>query len=468
MTSMYFGLLMFFCMVPVLFFVFISMYPRKWENKNRIFGVNNRPEFNNEKSHEFINIVTATHRKEALIILILLVLIAVALLVIPDFTTKMIGWSVYIYVAFFAILVPYALGNSEMKKYKKYLGVISEKVMYADLKNVGKIHSLNVPMLIIADILGLFVVAFAVLIDINILPINLGIFQGTFICTALVASITVTNIIAAPIAFIVDNSRNDVISENSDINANYNRARKKVFTDFIVAMSWVDDFMAAFTILMFIFLHSEIVMIYILSFYLLLLLFSVFIFTLRKIALDKRYLTVESKLIEEDDDSWILGMFYFNPDDKRFSVEKRIGMGWTVNMAHPMGKLISVFAIITIVASLASMIWIGMMASTPIDIHENDEYIICHHLWDEYKINKSEIVSAEYSDLSNIHAVRIAGTGMENVAKGDFKVDGIGKCKFFLNPQAGNYIKIVTSDQIYYISDNTEDETSAFFKNLSE
>lgn len=468
MTSMYFGLLMFFCMVPVLFFVFISMYPRKWENKNRIFGVNNRPEFNNEKSHEFINIVTATHRKEALIILILLVLIAVALLVIPDFTTKMIGWSVYIYVAFFAILVPYALGNSEMKKYKKYLGVISEKVMYADLKNVGKIHSLNVPMLIIADILGLFVVAFAVLIDINILPINLGIFQGTFICTALVASIIVTNIIAAPIAFIVDNSRNDVISENSDINANYNRARKKVFTDFIVAMSWVDDFMAAFTILMFIFHHSEIVMIYILSFYLLLLLFSVFIFTLRKIALDKRYLTVESKLIEEDDDSWILGIFYFNPDDKRFSVEKRIGMGWTVNMAHPMGKLISVFGIITIVASLASMIWIGMMASTPIDIHENDEYIICHHLWDEYKINKSEIVSAEYGDLSNIHAVRIAGTGMENVAKGDFKVDGVGKCKFFLNPQAGNYIKIVTSDKIYYISDVTGEETAELFKSLSE
>ncbi|MCR4928471.1 MAG: DUF5808 domain-containing protein [Lachnospiraceae bacterium] len=468
MTSMFFGLLMFFCMVPVLFFVFISMYPRKWENKNRIFGVNNRPEFNNEKSHEFINIVTATHRKEALIILILLVLIAVALLVIPDFTTKMIGWSVYIYVAFFAILVPYALGNSEMKKYKKYLGVISEKVMYADLKNVGKIHSLNVPMLIIADILGLFVVAFVVLIDINILPINLGIFRGTFICTALVASIIVTNIIAAPIAFIVDNSRNDVISENSDINANYNRARKKVFTDFIVAMSWVDDFIAAFTILMFIFHHSEIIMIYILSFYLLLLLFSVFIFTLRKIALDKRYLSIESKLIEEDDDSWILGIFYFNPDDKRFSVEKRTGMGWTVNMAHPMGKLISVFGIITIVASLASLIWIGMMAGTPIDIHENDEYIICHHLWDEYKINKSEIVSAEYGNLSNINAVRIAGTGMENVAKGDFKVDGVGKCKFFLNPQAGNYIKIITSDQIYYISDNTEDETSAFFKNLSE
>ena len=278
----------------------------------------------------------------------------------------------------------------------------------------------------------------------------------------------VTNIIAAPIAFIVDNSRNDVISENSDINANYNRARKKVFTDFIVAMSWVDDFMAAFTILMFIFHHSEIVMIYILSFYLLLLLFSVFIFTIRKIALDKRYLTVESKLIEEDDDSWILGMFYFNPDDKRFSVEKRIGMGWTVNMAHPMGKLISVFGIITIVVSLASMIWIGMMASTPIDIQEKDRYVICHHLWDEYKINKSEIVSAEYGNLSDIHAVRIAGTGMENVAKGDFKVDGIGKCKFFLNPQAGNYIKIVTSDKIYYISDETGEETAELFKSLSE
>ena len=468
MTSMYFGLLMFFCMVPVLLFVFFSMYPRKWENKNRFFGVNNRPEFNNEKSHELINNICATHRREALVILIILVLIAVALLVIPDFTTKMIGWSVYIYVSFFAIIVPYALGNSEIKKYKKFLGIISEKVMYADLKNVGKIHSLNVPLLIIADILGLFVVAFSVLIDLNIIPISMGIFNETFICTALVASMVVTNIIAAPIAFIVDNSRNDVISENSDINANYNRARKKVFTDFIVAMSWVDDFMAACTIVVFAFLHSEIIMIYILSFYLLLLLFSVFIFTMRKISLDKRYLTAESKYFEEDDDSWILGIFYYNPSDKRLSVEKRIGMGWTVNMAHPVGKLITVLGIITIVFSLASMIWIGMMASTPIDIKENNSYIVCHHLWDEYKINKSEIVSVELGNFDNMHAVRIAGTGMENVAKGDFKVDGVGKCKFFLNPQADNYIKIVTPDKVYYISDDTKEETLEFYENLSE
>ena len=468
MTSMYFGLLMFFCMVPVLLFVFFSMYPRKWENKNRFFGVNNRPEFNNEKSHELINNICDTHRREALVILIILVLIAVALLVIPDFTTEMIGWSVYIYVSFFAILVPYALGNSEMKKYKKFLGIISEKVMYADLKNVGKIHSLNVPMLLIADILGLFVVAFSVLIDLNVLPISLGIFNETFICTALVASMVVTNIIATPIAFIVDNSRNDVISENSDINANYNRARKKVFTDFIVAMSWVDDFMAACTIVMFIFLHSEIIMIYMLSFYLLLLLFSVFIFTMRKIALDKKYLTAESKYFEEDDDSWILGMFYYNTKDKRLSVEKRIGMGWTVNMAHPIGKVITGFGIVAIVFSLASLIWIGMMASTPIKLNDNGNFIVCHHLWDEYKIEKSEIVSVDYGDLGNIHAVRVAGTGMENVAKGDFKVDGVGKCKFFLNPQVGKYIKIVTSDKIYYITDNTEEDTYDLYSILSE
>ena len=71
-------------------------------------------------------------------------------------------------------------------------------------------------------------------------------------------------------------------------------------------------------------------------------------------------------------------------------------------------------------------------------------------------------------NFDNMHAVRIAGTGMENVAKGDFKVDGVGKCKFFLNPQTGSYIKIVASDKTYFISDNTEEETMEIFKSLSE
>lgn len=37
----------------------------------------------------------------------------------------------------------------------------------------------------------------------------------------------------------------------------------------------------------------------------------------------------------DDDHYWKLGQFYFNPDDPAVFVEKRFGVGWTVNFARP-------------------------------------------------------------------------------------------------------------------------------------
>lgn len=46
----------------------------------------------------------------------------------------------------------------------------------------------------------------------------------------------------------------------------------------------------------------------------------------------------EEKNINRDDDRhWKLGQFYFNPQDPAVWVEKRFGVGWTVNFAHPVG-----------------------------------------------------------------------------------------------------------------------------------
>jgi uncharacterized membrane protein len=41
-----------------------------------------------------------------------------------------------------------------------------------------------------------------------------------------------------------------------------------------------------------------------------------------------------SQHIPGSDACWKLGMFYFNPDDPALFVEKRIGIGYTINFAH--------------------------------------------------------------------------------------------------------------------------------------
>ena len=36
-----------------------------------------------------------------------------------------------------------------------------------------------------------------------------------------------------------------------------------------------------------------------------------------------------------DDRSWKLGVFYYNSEDPHVLVRKRMGIGWTLNMARP-------------------------------------------------------------------------------------------------------------------------------------
>ena len=103
MTSFMFGLLMFICLVPSVILLYITMYPRNWRKKKRIFGVNNREEFKNDKSEEFIDIVVNTHNKQAIAILIGIIAISIPLLFVPGFTIKMIVWTVFVYISIFYV-----------------------------------------------------------------------------------------------------------------------------------------------------------------------------------------------------------------------------------------------------------------------------------------------------------------------------------------------------------------------------
>ncbi len=63
--------------------------------------------------------------------------------------------------------------------------------------------------------------------------------------------------------------------------------------------------------------------------------------------------TENNRLIARDDDSyWKLGMLYYNPDDPTLWVEKRFGIGMTINHAHPIGKLLTVVIIVFLLGSL--------------------------------------------------------------------------------------------------------------------
>ncbi|MBO3442954.1 DUF5808 domain-containing protein [Clostridium sp. CCUG 7971] len=54
---------------------------------------------------------------------------------------------------------------------------------------------------------------------------------------------------------------------------------------------------------------------------------------------------------DDDENYWILGSIYNNPNDPSFMVQKRFGIGWTINIATPLGKIF-------LVATILLLIWL--------------------------------------------------------------------------------------------------------------
>lgn len=55
---------------------------------------------------------------------------------------------------------------------------------------------------------------------------------------------------------------------------------------------------------------------------------------------------------ENEERYWIWGSFYYNPNDPSLFIEKRYGIGWTINLGTLMGKFIMVMTLLLILCSI--------------------------------------------------------------------------------------------------------------------
>lgn len=56
----------------------------------------------------------------------------------------------------------------------------------------------------------------------------------------------------------------------------------------------------------------------------------------------------EKEIYRDDDKYWILGSFYYNKKDPSLFIEKRIGIGWDVNIGNPIGMTIMIVSFVLI------------------------------------------------------------------------------------------------------------------------
>ena len=244
-----------------------------------------------------------------------------------------------------------------LKNLKKALGITKSGVTYTDLTSTNVVHALKLPWIILPNALALIATIAAVLIDLGVIRIEVA--SEKFALTLMGVSFLSLAIMLVPIAIMMDNTRNMVISRDSNINANYNRAKKKTWADLFIAMSWANSlFLISYSVLM-VYTNSEAAMLAGILVYTALLMVIVAIGAVTQKRVEARYARDTELELTDDDDNWILGMFYYNPNDTRLNVEKRLGYGATINLAHPAGKVIGIISVLIIIGSIILMIYLN-------------------------------------------------------------------------------------------------------------
>ncbi|MCR5212863.1 MAG: DUF5808 domain-containing protein [Eubacterium sp.] len=461
------GFTMIICIDPILLYMLIFLYPKNWQKKKLLFGVTNRAEFKLSENEPKVEDIVFRNRDIAYKIIIPLLILSFLLLLIPSQNIMMFSYIIFILVALSVSYLPYINGNRELKNLKREIGIAEKDgIKAADIKTLQESHALNLKAMLIPIIVNVLIIVFSIIYDLGFIHIGKGPYEGSFFATINAFAFGVMNIFFLPIAIIMDNMRNEIISNNSDVNVNFNRAKKKIWADAWLQISWLTTIILALITISVFFDFAEMAMLIGVIIYMVLIMTIMFLL-FRKTALLSGVYSVEGGMTD-DDDCWIYGLFYYNPRDARLNIEKRDGLGSTINMAHPLGKIISAIVIISFIACIGVLIWGGIISTKDPDVFMEDNTIICNHLSNVYEIKLEDIEEVSYNErLSDHNVIRIAGLGMENMARGDFSVDGV-KCKLFYIPTGDDYLIIKTSDRLYYINDKTDQDTKALYDQIVE
>ena len=172
-------------------------------------------------------------------------------------------------------------------------------------------------------------------------------------------------------------------------------------------------------------------------------------------------LTAHAAIRADEDDRWIWGIFYYDPEDRRVFVSKRVGISTTCNLGHWGGKLLMGFSALAILVCLFIGPILGVLDSTPTHLTLTDTALVsAHGSSEKYTLPLSEIESVQLREELPV-SMRVFGTGMEHYLEGTFTVEGDGSCQLCLDPTAPPFLRVEADGVIYWLGAADPAETRA-------
>lgn len=373
-------------------------------------------------------------------------------------------WMLWMLAAIVICMLPYCKGNSKLKVLKKERcpQENAPEIRYAEMKNAGLIRCVKgrqfVPPCVISTVIASIAFQYFSKTD--------SILHGSIIII-----LAPCNFLFYAVALYMDKTKTTVISSESDVNVNYTRATKNIFKNFWLQCIWLN---ILFLVILFLLMLAEVnhytvsgsVSVWSMVIYSCIIIWLCMKMTKKQQRLARKYAKKMDLIYEDDERHWICGMFYYNPGDKHTMINKRVGVGTTLNMATPAGMALTGFSAVALLSIPVICIWIILLEFTPISLFVEQDRLIARQLKNDYVIETDAITEITLENELP-RSGRISGTGMEHLQKGKFRNSVDGRIQLFLNPENEYYLRIVADDTIYYLGGRDDDQTQTVYEALT-
>lgn len=444
------------CCYPVVFILYFTMRNAKDRN-GWCFGTSlSKEQKNDAKIQEIISEYQKSLKKSMLLFAIL----PIPVFFIPHMSIVLTYWMVWTCLISCYPMLLYAKANKKVLEVKAMRGWEQRAVeTYADLKTAC------VPSQVKAsEFLPSFLLS-AIPVVLSYMFFGEAGYSAFRICLIVIALCTYLFYFLAKWT---DGQKISVISEDSDVNLNFARAKRHVWKQFWVLSAWVNTAFTWFLLAAMYFRNVGMTMLLwgTVAYSVILLVFVASL--LKKMYKINETYEKQRTLIDstEDDRHWLYGLVYYNPNDTHIMVENRMCTGTAMNMATKTGKIMASISALCILIIPVLCVWLIMLDFTPIQTQIQENAIVCTHLSEEYRIPLETIT--DYEVLTQMpEVIKVNGNGMENVCSGTFEIYREGMFEAFYNPQNHLFIKILTDDETYYISGADDTSTQKIAEALS-
>ena len=177
-------------------------------------------------------------------------------------------------------------------------------------------------------------------------------------------------------------------------------------------------------------------------------------------------LTADSGCLVDEDDRWLWGILYYNPNDTRMIVNDRIGMNTTVNLARrPVQVFMGLMLALLLACPLAG-VWLIGMENTPVELEITDTEITGTHYGGHWSVPLEDVAEVEViTELPRLS--RVAGTGMDSALTGQFNAGGWGRVTLCIDPRTGLWLKVTAADgKIYLFGGGMESAAEEYAEKL--